>query len=100
WQAGPAANDHVSVSGITTEGASVCRVPPPAQQRPTDCAVIALAKPFAVADAWRLRLLALDAELARLDKAHEATCNALAGAARQDCLAEPVQLPAADRQEV
>lgn len=98
WQAGPAAGDLVSV--IATEGASACSALPVGQQRPTDCAVIALAKPFAVADSFRLRLLALSSELDRLDTAHTQTCDALAGAPRQDCLAEPVKLPATDRQEV
>jgi hypothetical protein len=98
WQAGPAGGDQVSV--IATEGASACNALPPAQQRPTDCAVIALAKPFAIADSLRLRLLALVDDLNRLDTAHAATCNALAGAPQQDCLAEAVKLPATDRPEV
>ena len=98
WQAGSAAADRVSL--IATEGASACAALPAAQQRPTDCAIIRLAKPFAVADAFRLRLLALTLQLSQLDDAHAKQCNGLAGTRQQDCRKEAVNLPATDRQEV
>ena len=98
WQAGPAAGDLVSV--IAAEGAAACSALPAGQQRPTDCAVIALAKPFAVADSFQLRLRALVDKLDQLDKAHVQKCEALTAAQKQDCLAEVVKLPATDRQEV
>ena len=98
WQAGPVAADRVG--DITAAGESACTALPAAQPRPTDCAIIRLAKPFAVADAFRLRLVALVNQLAQLEQAHAQTCAALNGAAKDDCLAQVVQLPATDRSEV
>ena len=98
WQAGPAGENDVR--GIVAAGTAACAALPPAQQRPTDCAIIRLAQPFAIADAFRLRLVALTETLAQLEAAHAARCAALAGVPQADCQAEVVALPASDRPEV
>jgi hypothetical protein len=98
WQAGPASRSDIAV--IAGDGAAACDALPAGQQRPTDCAIIALAKPFAVADALQLRLRALVGQLDQLDAAHAQRCATLTGTQRQDCVAEVVKLPASDRPEV
>lgn len=98
WQAGPASRSDIAV--IASEGAAACNALPAGQQRPTDCAIIALAKPFAVADSLQLRLRTLVDQLDQLDKAHAQQCAPLTGTQKQDCLAEALKLPASDRQEV
>jgi hypothetical protein len=98
WQAGPAPG--TSLKDIVDQGEAACRALPAGQQRPTDCAMIRMAAPFAITDSFQLRLRALLDQLDQLESTHAQTCNALSGLAKQNCLTEAVKLPASDRSEL
>jgi hypothetical protein len=98
WQAGPAPG--ASLTDIVDQGEAACHALPADQQRPTDCAMIRMALPFAITDSFQLRLRALRDQLDQLESAHAQTCNALSGPAKQTCVTEAVKLPASDRSEL
>ena len=94
WQAGSAAD--TKILDITKDGEAACTALPPNQARPTDCAIISLTAPFAVADDWQGKLSALEQKYRGVTAAHDAQCNTLAANARQSCLNTKPKLPQAD----
>jgi hypothetical protein len=94
WKAGDASK--AEVLDISNAGATACEGLPPAQQRPTDCAIIALATSFAVYEAGERQLGGFQKTHADLQSAAEARCRALPPAASGPCLLQPTLLPRAD----
>jgi hypothetical protein len=91
WKAGDAGKTEVL--DISKEGSMLCDNLPPAQQRPTDCAIIELAAPFAVYEAGNRELRGFAQKHAELRRAADDRCRSLPPAESGPCLRQPALLP-------
>jgi hypothetical protein len=99
WKAGEAGG--AKALDISQAGGQACaRLPGGEQERPTDCTIITLVAPFAVADDLQRDLRSLQGQLHALQQAQQQRCNTLTSAEKQTCLATPVKLPAPNQGEV
>ena len=94
WRAGDAAKTEVL--DISKEGSTLCGSLPAAQPRPTDCAIIELAAPFAVYESSERQLRGFQQKHAALQGAAEAHCRTLPAAQSGPCLRQPTLLPLDD----
>jgi hypothetical protein len=99
WKAGEAGGSKAL--DISQAGGQACaRLPGGEPERPTDCTIIALVAPFAVADDLQRDLRGLQGQLRTLEQAQQQRCDTLEGTEKQTCLATPVKLPTRDQGDV